>query len=61
MVYSRRFVNTETRAHLLAYAKGSPIFLAAKARGQFQGNWTPILITLKTEHIWVPLEVLVIE
>lgn len=62
------FLNTETRAHLLAYAKGSPIFLAAKydtsaakARGLFQGDGTPILITLRTEHIWVPLEVLAIE
>src|SRR6266446_2153046 len=62
------FLNTETRGHLLAYAKGSPIFLAAKydtsaakARGLFQGDGTPILITMKTEHIWVPLEVLAIE
>jgi len=62
------FLNTETRGHLLAYAKGSPIFLAAKydtsaatARGLFQGDGTPILITMRTEHIWVPLEVLAIE
>src|SRR5260221_2010667 len=62
------FLNTETRGHLLAYAKGSPIFLAAKydtsaakARGLLQGDGTPILITMKTEHIWVPLEVLAIE
>src|SRR5215467_3220873 len=62
------FLNTETRTHLLAYAKGSPIFLAAKydtsaakARGLFQGDGTPILITMRTEHIWVPLEVLAIE
>ena len=62
------FLNAETREHLLAYAKGSPIFLAAKydtsaakARGLFQGDGTPILITMKTEHIWVPLEVLAIE
>jgi Uncharacterized protein conserved in bacteria (DUF2330) len=62
------FLNTETREHLLAYAKGSPIFLAAKydtsaakARGLFQGDGTPILITMKTAHIWVPLEVLAIE
>ena len=62
------FLNTETREHLLAYAKGSPIFLAAKydtsaakARGLFQGDGTPILITMRTEHIWVPLEVLAIE
>ena len=62
------FLNTETRGHLLAYAKGSPIFLAAKydtsaakARGLFQGDGTPILITMRTQHIWVPLEVLAIE
>ncbi len=62
------FLNDETRAHLLVYAKGSPIFLAAKydtsaakARNLLQGDGTPILITMKTEHIWVPLEVLAIE
>jgi len=62
------FLNDETRAHLLAYAKGSPIFLAAKydtstakARGLLQGDGTPLLITMKTAHIWVPLEVLAIE
>ena len=62
------FLNDETRAHLLVYAKGSPIFLAAKydtsaakARHLLQGDGTPILITMKTQHIWVPLEVLAIE
>ncbi len=62
------FLDTETRAHLLAYAKGSPIFLAAKydtsaakARSLLQGDGTPILITMRTEHIWVPLEVLALE
>jgi hypothetical protein len=62
------FLNDETRAHLLGYAKGSPIFLtakydtsAAKARGLLQGDGTPLLITMKTAHIWVPLEVLAIE
>src|SRR6266705_2487676 len=62
------FLNDETRAHLLVYAKGSPIFLAAKydtsaakARCLLQGDGTPILITMKTAHIWVPLEVLAIE
>ena len=62
------FLNDETRAHLLVYAKGSPIFLAAKydtsaakARGLLQGDGTPILITMKTAHIWVPLEVLALE
>ena len=62
------FVNEETRAHLLAYAKASPIFMAAKydtsdakSRGLFQGDGTPILITMKTPHIWVPLEVLALD
>src|SRR5712692_11629459 len=62
------FLNDETRAHLLVYAKGSPIFLAAKydtsaakARNLLQGDGTPILITMKTQHIWVPLEVLALE
>src|SRR3989440_12720776 len=46
------FLNADTRAHLLVYAKGSPIFLAAKydtaaakARNLLQGDGTPILIT----------------
>src|SRR2546421_10444561 len=52
------FLNADTRAHLLVYAKGSPIFLAAKydtaaakARNLLQGDGTPILITMKTQHI----------
>jgi hypothetical protein len=55
----------EIRAHLLVYAHGSPIFLAAKydtsraqAQHLLQGDGTPILITMRTTHIWVPLEVL---
>ncbi len=55
----------ETRAHLLAYAVTSPIFMAAKydinaarQRGQFSGDGTPVLITMHTPHLWVPLEVL---
>jgi hypothetical protein len=55
----------ETRAHILAYARTSPIFMAAKydvnaarQRGQFQGDGTPVLITMRTPRLWVPLEVL---
>jgi hypothetical protein len=55
----------ETRDHLKIYAQGSPIFMAAKydasaarARGQLDGDGAPVLITMKTEHLWVPLEVL---
>src|SRR6266571_1290049 len=62
------FLSDETRAHLLGYAKGSPIFMAAKydtaaarARGQLQGDGAPVLITMKTAHPWVPLEVLALE
>lgn len=59
------FLTPEVRAHLMIYAHGSPFFLAAKydtsaAKAQHlsQGDGTPILITMKTKHIWVPLEVL---
>jgi hypothetical protein len=55
----------ETRAHLLAYATSSPIFMAAKydvnaarLRGQFRGDGAPVLITMRTPRLWVPLEVL---
>lgn len=61
-------VQGDTRSHLLTYAKASPIFMAAKfdlqaakVRGQLQGDGTPILITMKTPHIWVPLEVLALD
>src|SRR5258708_27215773 len=54
----------DTRAHLLTYANGSPLFMAvkydnaaAKARHQIKGDGAPVLITLKTEHPWVPFEV----
>lgn len=59
------FLNDETRAHLLVYAQASPIFMAAKydvaaarARGQLKGDGAPVLITMKTAHPWVPLEIL---
>jgi hypothetical protein len=61
-------VNGDTRSHLLIYAKASPIFMAAKfdtaaarARHQVQGDGAPILITMRTPHIWVPLEVLALD
>jgi hypothetical protein len=61
-------VDDETAAHLAVYAKGSPIFMAAKydtsaaqARGQIIGDGVPILITMKTAHPWVPLEVLALD
>lgn len=61
-------VTGDTRAHLLKYALGSPIFMAAKydtsavkARHQVQGDGAPVLITMPTPHIWVPLEVLALD
>jgi hypothetical protein len=55
----------ETKDHLLAYAKGSPVFMAAKyntsvaqQRGQNAGDGVPLLITMNTPQLWVPLEVL---
>ena len=61
-------VNDDTRAHLLAYAAGSPIFMAAKydtaaakARGQLQGDGAPVLITMRTPRPWVPFEVLALD
>ncbi len=58
----------DTHDHLLAYAKGSPIFMAAKfdtsrarARHQLQGDGAPILITMKVPHIWIPIEVLALD
>jgi Uncharacterized protein conserved in bacteria (DUF2330) len=61
-------LNSDISNHLLVYAKGSPIFMAAqfdtsaaKKRGEQSGDGTPILITMKTEHIWVPLEVLALD
>jgi hypothetical protein len=62
------FLNDDTRAHLLAYAHGSPLFMAAKydtsaaqARHLLQGDGSPVLITMRTTHIWVPLEVLALD
>jgi hypothetical protein len=58
-------VNDETKAHIEDYARSSPIFMAARydvqkanALGRFQGDGTPVLITMPTPHLWVPLEVL---
>jgi len=58
-------LNDETRAHIELYAKSSPIFMAAKydaakaqQLGRFQGDGTPVLITMPTPRLWVPLEVL---
>jgi hypothetical protein len=61
-------LDSDTRAHLQVYAHASPFFMAAKydtsaaqARHQIQGDGTPVLITMRTAHPWVPLEVLAID
>ena len=58
-------IDDETRAHVLQYAKGSPIFMAAKynaGRAEQQrllfGDGAPVLLTLKVPHPWIPFEVL---
>ena len=58
-------VDAETRAHVLTYAKGSPVFMAAKYNADraakqrlLFGDGAPVLITMKIPHPWVPFEVL---
>lgn len=58
-------IDAETRAHILTYAKGSPVFMAAKynaGRARTQrllfGDGAPVLVTLKVAHPWIPFEVL---
>jgi len=58
-------VDAETHAHVLQYAKGSPIFMAAKynttraaAQKLLFGDGAPVLITMKLAHPWIPFEVL---
>ncbi|HEX6477240.1 MAG TPA: DUF2330 domain-containing protein [Ktedonobacteraceae bacterium] len=61
-------LNSDVSKNLLVYATSSPIFMAAqfdtsaaKKRGERSGDGTPILLTMKTEHIWVPLAVLALD
>jgi len=58
-------IDAETHDHVLQYAKGSPVFMAAKynaGRAEQQrlifGDGAPVLITLKVAHPWIPFEVL---
>src|SRR3989449_4062350 len=58
-------IDAETHDHVLQYAKGSPVFMAAKynaGRAEQQrlifGDGAPVLITLKVPHPWIPFEVL---
>ncbi|MBA3826902.1 MAG: DUF2330 domain-containing protein [Ktedonobacterales bacterium] len=61
-------LDADTRAHLLLYAKASPIFMAVKfdtsevqKRHETTGDGTPLLLTMHTTHPWVPLEVLALD
>jgi hypothetical protein len=58
-------VSAEIENHLLRYASSSPIFMAAKyntslalERHQQAGDGVPLLITMHTPRLWVPLEIL---
>ena len=58
-------VSPEIKNHLLRYASSTPIFMAAKyntslalQRHQQAGDGVPLLITMRTPHLWVPLEIL---
>jgi hypothetical protein len=58
-------VSAEIKDHLLRYASSSPVFMAAKyntslalQRHQQSGDGVPLLITMHTPHLWVPLEIL---
>jgi len=61
-------VDEDSRDHILGYAGGSPIFMAAKyntaraqARHQLSGDGSPVLITMRTPRPWVPFEVLALD
>src|SRR6202140_1614960 len=58
-------VSAEIKDPLLRYASSSPVFMAAKyntslalQRHQQSGDGVPLLITMHTPHLWVPLEIL---
>jgi hypothetical protein len=58
-------VSPEIENHLLRYASSSPVFMAAKyntsvalQRHQQAGDGVPLLITMRTPRLWVPLEIL---
>jgi Uncharacterized protein conserved in bacteria (DUF2330) len=58
-------VSAEIKNHLLRYASSSPVFMAAKyntsialQRHQAAGDGVPLLITMRTPQLWVPLEIL---
>src|SRR6266704_5308180 len=56
-------VDGETHNHILQYAKGSPIFMAAKYNADraakqrlIFGDGAPVLITMKLPHPWIRSE-----
>src|ERR1700691_3970000 len=64
-IHNGFLVSAEIENHLLRYAGSSPIFMAAKyntsialERHQQAGDGVPLLITMHTPHLWVPLEIL---
>jgi hypothetical protein len=64
-VHNGFLVSAEIENHLLRYAGSSPIFMAAKyntsialERHQQTGDGVPLLITMHTPQLWVPLEIL---
>ena len=64
-VHNGFLVSAEIENHLLRYASSSPIFMAAKyntslalERHQQAGDGVPLLITMRTPQLWVPLEIL---
>ncbi len=64
-IHNGFLVSPEIQNHLLRYASTSPIFMAAKyntsialQRHQQAGDGVPLLITMRTPQLWVPLEIL---
>ncbi|MGA7988589.1 MAG: DUF2330 domain-containing protein [Candidatus Dormiibacterota bacterium] len=64
-IHNGFLVSPEIQNHLLRYASTSPVFMAAKyntsialQRHQQAGDGVPLLITMRTPQLWVPLEIL---
>jgi Uncharacterized protein conserved in bacteria (DUF2330) len=64
-IHNGFLVSAEIENHLLRYAGSTPIFMAAKyntsialQRHQQAGDGVPLLITMHTPQLWVPLEIL---
>jgi Uncharacterized protein conserved in bacteria (DUF2330) len=64
-IHNGFLISPEIQNHLLRYAASSPVFMAAKyntslalQRHQQAGDGVPLLITMHTPHLWVPLEIL---